>query len=111
MEVCQKAVSVLQVHSRLAAFQPASRECLAQAPTAPKAAVDTLLTLRFQTFKAVPVVGETPETGLAPVVKRSEAEVYLWPLKVYKEKIENERFGPLKTRLTPVAAEGASRRF
>jgi transposase len=58
-----------------AAFQHAIRECLAQVPTTHKAALDTLLTLRFQTFKAVPVVGETPETGLAPVVKRSEAEV------------------------------------
>ena len=58
-----------------ASFQHAIMEGLAQVPTKHKAALDTLLTLRFQTFKAVPVVGETPEVGLAPVVKRSETEV------------------------------------
>jgi len=58
-----------------ASFQHAIMECLAQVPTNHKAALDSLLTLRFQTFKAVPVVGETPEGGLAPVVKRSETEV------------------------------------
>lgn len=59
-----------------AAFQHAIRDCLAQVPTQHKAKLETLLTLRFQTFKAVPVVGETPEVGLAPVVKRSETEVF-----------------------------------
>lgn len=58
-----------------AAFQHAIRDCLAQVPTKYKAELDTLLTLRFQTFKAVPVVGETPAVGLAPVVKRWETEV------------------------------------
>jgi hypothetical protein len=58
-----------------AAFQHAIRDCLAQVPTQHKAALDTLLTLRFQTFHAVPVVGETPEAELAPGAKRSETEV------------------------------------
>jgi hypothetical protein len=58
-----------------ASFQHASLDCLAQGPTQHKAQLETLLTLRFQTFKAVPVGGETPEGGLAPVVKRLETEV------------------------------------
>jgi len=56
-------------------FQQAILECLEQAPTKHKAALDTLLTLRFQTFKEVPVVGEKPEVRLFPVSKRSEKEV------------------------------------
>jgi transposase len=57
------------------AFQHAISNCLAQVPTTHKAELDTLLTLRFQTFTAVPVVGEIPETGLAPVVSRLATEV------------------------------------
>jgi len=58
-----------------AAFQHAILDCLAQVPTTHKAELDTLLTLRFQTFKAVPVVGEPPGVGLPPIVKRPETEV------------------------------------
>lgn len=58
-----------------AAFQHAIQECLAQVPTQYRAALDTLLTLRFQTFTTVPVVGETPKTGLALVVAQAETEV------------------------------------
>ena len=64
-----------QYYPDSAAFQHAIRDCLAQVPTPHKAQLETLLTLRFQTFKAVPVGGETPEGGLAPVVKRLETEV------------------------------------
>ena len=58
-----------------AAFQHASLACLAPVPTNHKAALATVLTLRFQPFKAVPGVGAPPRVGLAPVVKRSETEV------------------------------------
>ena len=58
-----------------AAFQRAIQDCLDQVPTKHKAALDSLLTLRFQTFQAVPVVGEPPELGLAPAAKRAEPEV------------------------------------
>lgn len=58
-----------------AAFQHAILDCLEQVPTQHKAKLETLLTLRFQTLKAVPVVGEPPEVGLAPVAKRLETEV------------------------------------
>lgn len=40
------------------AFQKAIGDCIEQAPTHNKAELDRLLTLRFQTFKGVPVVGE-----------------------------------------------------
>ncbi len=58
-----------------ASFQHAIRDCLAKVPTQYQAELDTLLTLRFQTFTTVPVVGETPKTGLARVVAQSETEV------------------------------------
>ena len=58
-----------------AAFQHAIQDCLAKVPTPYKAELDTLLTLRFQTFTTVPVVGETPPTGLAPGVSQAETEV------------------------------------
>jgi hypothetical protein len=58
-----------------AAFQHASLECLAQVPTTHKAALDTLLTLRFQTCKALPLLGDTPEVGPAPVAQQLEMEV------------------------------------
>jgi transposase len=58
-----------------AAFQHAISACLAQVPTTHKAELDTLLTLRFQTFTAVPVVGETSKSGLASGVTQSETEV------------------------------------
>ena len=58
-----------------AAFPHAIRACLAQVPTQHKAKLETLLPLRFHTFTAVPVVGETPEVRLAPGAKRLETEV------------------------------------
>ena len=58
-----------------AAFQHAIRDCLAKVPTQYQAELDTLLTLRFQTFTTVPVVGDLPATGLAPIVAPAETEV------------------------------------
>src|SRR2546427_3255363 len=58
-----------------AAFQHAIRDCLAKVPTHYQAALDTLLTLRFQTFTTVPVVGDLPATGLAPIVAPAATEV------------------------------------
>lgn len=43
-----------------AAFQSAIQDCLAKVPTHYQAELATLLTLRFQTFTAVPVVGDRP---------------------------------------------------
>jgi hypothetical protein len=57
-----------------AASQRALQDCLDPVPTTHKAALDSLLTWRFQTFPAVPVVGDPPELGLAPAAKRAEPE-------------------------------------
>lgn len=56
-----------------AAFQSAIQECLAKVPTYYQAELATLLTLRFQTFTAVPVVGDRPP--LAPSASLAETEV------------------------------------
>jgi transposase len=44
-----------------AAFQQAILDCIAHTPTQHKAALETLLTLQFQTFQDVPIVGEQPQ--------------------------------------------------
>jgi len=49
-------------------FQHAIQDCLAKVPTHYQAELTTLLTLRFQTFTAVPVVGESLHPSLAPQV-------------------------------------------
>jgi transposase len=58
-----------------AAFQHAIQDCLAKVPTHYQAALTTLLTLRFQTFTAVPVVGEPLQSHLAPKVIPPVTEV------------------------------------
>ena len=64
-----------QYYPDRASFQHAILNCLAQAPTHHKAELDPLLTLRCQTFTAVPVVGENPQVRLSPVARRLEKEV------------------------------------
>ena len=44
-----------------AAFEQAITDCIAHAPTQHKAELESLLTLRFQTFKEVPLVGDAPQ--------------------------------------------------
>jgi transposase len=58
-----------------ATFQSAIQDCLAKVPTYYPAELATLLTLRFQTFTAVPVVGDRPPPPLAPSVSQVETEV------------------------------------
>ena len=52
------------------AFQQAILDCLAQAGTTHRAALESLLTLRFQTFQEVPIVGDQPHIVAFPVTKR-----------------------------------------
>ena len=56
-------------------FQKAILDCMKQAPTKHKAELETLLALRFQTFKSVPVIGERPEVYPFPVPKQSKKKV------------------------------------
>jgi transposase len=58
-----------------AAFQQAIRDCLAKVPTHYQAELTTLLTLRFQTFTTVPVVGEPLQSNRAPQVTPPVTEV------------------------------------
>jgi transposase len=53
------------------AFEQAIRPCIAQAPTLHRAALASLLTLKFQTFKAVPVLGEESNVHLFPLPKKA----------------------------------------
>lgn len=57
------------------AFQEAILECIEQASTKHKAELDSLLTLKFQTFKEVSVVGEAPKVHLFPASKREQKKV------------------------------------
>ncbi len=54
------------------AFQQAITECIAQAPTKHKQELDSLLRLRFQSLKKVPLVGSPP-----PVTESAKEEVFL----------------------------------
>jgi transposase len=52
-------------------FQHAIQDCLAKVPTHYQAELASLLTLRFQTFTTVPVVGDSSPTGLASELTHS----------------------------------------
>ena len=51
-------------------FQQAIIECIAQAPSQHQAELASLLSLKFQTFKAVPVIGEALKVSPFPVTKK-----------------------------------------
>jgi transposase len=57
------------------AFQHAIIECIEQAPTQYRDALESLLTLKFQTFKEVQVIGEESNVRLFPVVKKVQKKV------------------------------------
>ena len=57
------------------AFEQAIRTCIAQAPTRHRAALASLLTLKFQTFKAVPVLGEESNVHLFPLPQKAPPQV------------------------------------
>jgi transposase len=64
------------------AFEQALRTCSAQAPTLHRTALVSLLTLKFQTFKAVPVLGEASTVHCFPSLKRRTAMCHLKPREV-----------------------------
>lgn len=57
------------------AFQRAILECIAQAPDKHKEALASLLTLQFQSFKTVQVIGEESNVSLFPVTRRTQRKV------------------------------------
>ena len=56
-------------------FQRAIQDCLAKVPTHYQVELASLLTLRFQTFTTVPVVGDCSPTGLASELTHPLIEV------------------------------------
>lgn len=58
-------------------FQQAILTCIEQAPTTYKQELDSLLTLKFQTFKQVPVIGEGSKVGLFPLTQQTQKKVSL----------------------------------
>ncbi len=57
------------------AFQQAIIECIEQAPDKHQEALASLLTLKFQSFKAVQVIGEESNVSLFPVARRTQRKV------------------------------------
>jgi transposase len=56
-------------------FQQAILTCIAQAPDKYQPELASLLTLKFQTFKAVQVIGEASNVCLFPVAKKAQKKV------------------------------------
>jgi transposase len=57
------------------AFQQAIIACIEQAPTQYQDELESLLSLKFQTFKEVQVIGEESNVRLFPVVKKAQKKV------------------------------------
>jgi hypothetical protein len=56
-------------------FQKAIRECIAQAHDKHRSELESLLTLKFQTFKEVPVIGEGGEVSLFDGAKQPQKKI------------------------------------
>ena len=56
-------------------FQAAIQECIAQAPSKHPAELESLLTLQFQTFKEVSMLGEGGKVSLFPGAKQPQKKV------------------------------------
>jgi transposase len=56
-------------------FQQAIIACIEQAADKHKEELASLLTLKFQSFKAVRVIGEASNVSLFPVTRRKQAKV------------------------------------
>jgi hypothetical protein len=56
-------------------FQKAIQECIAQAHSKHQAELEGLLTLRFQTFREVPVIGEGGKVSPFPGARQSQKKV------------------------------------
>ena len=57
------------------AFQQAIIACMEQAPDKHQEALTRLLTLKFQSFKAVQVIGEEANVSLFPIARRAQRKV------------------------------------
>jgi transposase len=57
------------------AFQHAIIDCIAQAPDKHKEELESLLTLKFQSFKAVRVIGEESNVSVFPIARQTQRKV------------------------------------
>ena len=57
------------------AFQHAIIDCIAQAPTKHKEKLESLLSLKFQSFKAVRVIGEGSNVVVFPIARHTQRKV------------------------------------
>jgi transposase len=67
-------------------FQAAIQQCSAQAHSDHLAALERLLTRQFQTFTAVPVLGEEAKVASSAGKKQKQAQVYLLPKRKQAQK-------------------------
>lgn len=67
-------------------FQAAIQQCIAQAHSDHLAALERLWTLKFQTFTAVPVLGEEAKVASSAGKKQKQAQVYLLPKRKQAQK-------------------------
>jgi transposase len=74
-----------------AAFQAAIQPCLAHAHSDHLAALESLLTLKCQTFTAVPVLGEEAKVAASAGEKQPQAQVHLFPRRQQAQKKVSSR--------------------
>jgi transposase len=67
-------------------FQAAIQQCIAQAHSDHLADLESLLTLKFQTFTEVPVLGEETKVDSSAGEKQKQAQVYLFPKRKQAQK-------------------------
>jgi len=67
-------------------FQAAIQQCLAQAHSDHLAELESLLTLKFQTFTEVPVLGEEAKVAASAGEKQQQAQVHLFPKRKQAQK-------------------------
>jgi transposase len=67
-------------------FQAAIQQCRAHAHSDHLAALESLLTLKFQTFTAVPVLGEEAKVAASAGAKQQQAHVHLFPKRKQAQK-------------------------
>ena len=67
-------------------FQAAIQQCIAQAHSDHLAELESLLTLKFQTFTAVPVLGEEAKVAASAGGKQQQAQVHLFPRRKQAQK-------------------------
>jgi len=72
-------------------FQAAIQQCLAHAHSDHLAALESLLTLKFQTFTAVPVLGEEAKVAASAGEKQQQAQVHLFPRRKQAQKKVSSR--------------------